>query len=395
MRFRLLPTPAQTALLVRHCADARYVWNLGLEQRSLYRIRLRPAPGYAEQNRQLTAARAEHGWLAAGSVTVQQQALRDLDQAFRNFFGKSHRHPAWRRKGADEGFRVVGVKPGHIRRVSQHKGVVQIPKVGVVKFSWSRSVPPTQSFRVTRDAAGRWHVAFAVRPPAIPGPGDGSTVGLDLGVRVSVTVSDGQTFRMPVLLRPKEAERLLRLQRRLARAQRGSNRRHRLKRSIARVRARETDRRKDWVEQTTTTLARRYDRIHVEDLKVKALTRSARGTVEQPGTLVRVQARFNRAALGQAWGLFRTRLEHKADGRSGRVDPQHTSERCSQCGHVAAESRKNQARVFRCVACGFKLDADLNAARNIAGGPPVPARGALGKSSRATNREPQGLAPVA
>src|SRR5688500_2921569 len=96
-RFRLYPAPRQETLLLEQCGHARYVWNLGLEQRSTWVRWKGPTPGLAEQNRQLTAARAAEPWLAAGSVTVQQQALRDLDQAWRNFVGGTHDRPTWRK----------------------------------------------------------------------------------------------------------------------------------------------------------------------------------------------------------------------------------------------------------------------------------------------------------
>ena len=102
------PTRAQEVLLLEACAHARYVWNLGLEQRLMWRRWQGPTPGLAGQSRQLTDARAEYEWLASGSVTVQQQALRDLDRAWRNFFGGTHERPTWRKEGVHEGFRIVG-----------------------------------------------------------------------------------------------------------------------------------------------------------------------------------------------------------------------------------------------------------------------------------------------
>jgi putative transposase len=173
----------------------------------------------------------------------------------------------------------------------------------------------------------------------------------------------------------------------------GSNRRYRIKRAIAKLRARERDRRKDWVEQTTTDLARRYDVLQVERLRVADMTKSAAGTPSAPGRNVAAKAALNRSILAQGWGLFLKRLEDKAAGRVRHVDPKHTSQRCSACGHVAAESRESQAW-FVCVACGFACHADLNAARNIAGGQPVTARGARIGKRRAMNREPQLWPPV-
>jgi len=156
-RYRLTPTPAQEAVLRDHCRHARFVWNLAVEQQSWWRPGRRGAPGYLKQCRHLTEARAEYGWLRAGSQTVQQQALRDFDQAMRNFYGGTHCRPTWRKAGRDEGLRVVAVKPGHIRRLSRKTGEVWIPKAGWVRFRWSRTVPDgVKSYRVTLDCAGRW-----------------------------------------------------------------------------------------------------------------------------------------------------------------------------------------------------------------------------------------------
>lgn len=390
MRFRLAPTAVQDTLLRNACGQARFVWNLALEQWQLWQPG-KHAPGYVETARQLTDLRAAEAWIAAGSVTVQQQALRDFDQAKRNFFGGTHRRPTWRKRDRDEGFRIVAVYPDHIRRLSRRWGAVYAPKIGWVKFRQTRPIPEgVKSYRVTRDASGRWHVAFAVIPPPIEGPGTGEVVGLDRGVVVSIMTSEGEALHAPSL-GAKLAERLVRLQRRLARAMRGSNRRRRIKRAIARLRARETDRRTDWIEQTTTSLARRYDVLKVEDLNVAGMTRSAKGTREAPGRNVAQKAGLNRAILAQGWGLFLARLEHKARGRVRRVAAAYTSQRCSACGHVAQESRESQAD-FRCVVCNFACNADLNAARNIAAGHAVTARGALVQQRRAVNREPQCLA---
>ena len=114
-RYRLLPSPVQALVLRSHCAHARFVWNLAVEQQSWWRPGRQPVPRWAEQCRQLTQARGEHEWLAAGSVKVQQQALRDHAQAMANYFNGSHRKPTWRKAGRDEGFRVVDLRPGQVR----------------------------------------------------------------------------------------------------------------------------------------------------------------------------------------------------------------------------------------------------------------------------------------
>ena len=390
-RYRLLPTPAQEAVLRDHCGHARYVWNLAVEQHSHWHSGRRSAPGYLEQCRQLTQARAEHPWLAAGSQTVQQQALRDFTQAMAAFFdpGNPAGRPSWRKAGRDEGFRITGRRGRQwdVRRVSHKVGQVWVPKAGWVGFRWSRAVPAgVKSYRVKMDRAGRWHVAFAAVPDPIPAPGTGEVVGIDRGVAVSAALSTGELLHLPGLT-ARERTRLRRLERKLARAKRGSNRRGGVRHAIARLRARESDRRKDWAEKVSTDIARRFEVIRAEDLQIGTMTRSAKGTPENPGRNVRAKAGLNREILRSGWGLLVRRLEEKAPGRVEKIKPHYTSQRCSACGQVDRDSRESQA-VFRCTACGFVGHADVNAAKNIAAGHAVTARGGDG-AARPVNREPQ------
>ena len=153
------------------------------------------------------------------------------------------------------------------------------------------------------------------------------------------------------------------------------------------LRARGSDRRKDWAEKASTGIAQRFDTIRVEDLQIKNMTRSARGTRENPGRNVRQKAGLNQGILGSGWGLLVRRLQDKAPGRVEKIRPAFTSQRCPACGQVDPKSRESQA-VFRCTACGFACHADVNAARNIAAGHAVTARGGDGVA-RPVNREPQ------
>jgi putative transposase len=396
-RYRLIPTPAQEAVLRDHCGHARYVWNLAVEQHSHWHPGRAGAPGYLEQCRQLTQARAEHLWLREGSQTVQQQALRDFTRAMAAFFdpGNPAGRPSWRKAGRNEGFRITGRRGRQwdVRRVSRKTGEVWVPKAGWVRFRWSRAVPEgAKSYRVTMDRAGRWHISFAAIPDPIPAPGNGQVVGIDRGVAVSAALSTGDLLHAPGLT-VRERRRLRRLERKLACAKRSSNRRGRVKHAVARLRARETDRRKDWAEKTSTGIARRFDLIRVEDLQIKHMTRSAKGTQENPGRNVRQKAGLNRGILRSGWGLLVRRLEDKAPSRVEKIKPAFTSQRCSACGQVDRDSRESQA-VFRCTACGFAGNADVNAAINIAAGHAVTARGGDG-IARPVNREPHLLLPSA
>ncbi|WP_204358243.1 RNA-guided endonuclease TnpB family protein [Streptosporangium sp. 'caverna'] len=232
-------------------------------------------------------------------------------------------------------------------------------------------------------------MAFAIVPQPIPAPGTGAAVGVDRGVTVSAALSTGELLSVPGLSQAEE-KRLLRLRRRLARAQRGSKRRATVKVAIARLRAREGDRRKDWVEKTSTDLARRFDVIAVEDLKISNMTRSAKGTVEAPGTNVRQKAGLNRGILANGWGRLVARVQDKAPDRVRMIDPRYTSQTCNACGHMARESRESQA-LFLWVACRHRDHADVNAAKNVrdtAVGHAVAARGGL-LLGGPVNREPQ------
>ncbi len=381
-RYRLEPSPAQEAVLLRHCSDARYIWNLAVEQHQWWRAGRKSAPGYNEQCRQLTAARAANPWLAEGSQMVQQQALRDFDQAIRNFFHGTHRKPSWRKAGRDDGFRIVGQQGNQwdVHQLNRHSGHVRIPKAGWVRFRWSREIPEgVKSYRVNRDRAGHWHVAFAHVPAPLPGPGTGEIVGIDRGVTVTLALSDGTMLQAP---EPKQTRVLAR---KLSKAKRGSNRRKQAKLALAKARVRNADALTDWAHKASTEIARSYDVIRIEDLKIANMTRSARGTAQAPGRHVKAKAGLNRAILQQGWGKIAIYLEYKAAGRVEKVSPAYTSQRCAECGTVDANSRKSQA-LFACTSCGCSCNADVNAARNIAAGHAV--RGGMG-TSQPVNREPQ------
>lgn len=381
-RYRAYPAGGQQhGWLVRHCADTRFVKNALLEQFKLYSPALGPTPGPAQRMRQLAEARQALPWLAGGSSAVQQQAVRDFDRATANFFDGTHAYPRWWKAGIHESFTVRDAK---VRRFNRRWAAILVPKAGWVRFRLSRPLPAEFGMaRFTMDRAGRWHVSFSAPQPVMLRALTGVLVGIDLGVAVAVTLSDGRQFRAPVMT-PGEAQRLRRLERRKARQAKGSNRRERTRRSIARLHARQADRRKDFVERTSTMLVREHDLIALEDLRVKNMVRSARGTVEQPGTRVRQKARLNRSISEQGWSMLRRRIEDKAATCGVQViavDPRRTSQTCNACGHVDPASRESQAR-FRCTGCGHEANADVNAALNIlAAGLAVTGRGGTAGSN--------------
>ncbi|MFM9556923.1 MULTISPECIES: RNA-guided endonuclease InsQ/TnpB family protein [Streptomyces] len=422
-RFRMYPSPVQAEQMLTHCAHARYVWNLAVEQHSHWRRWRRSAPGFAEQCRQLTEARRENEWLGSGNADVQQQALKDFAKAKNARFTSGFGEPTWRRKHVHEGFRVIGTdrapeyhadgspkfnaKTGRqvlgrsvvVQKLNRRWAQVKVPGCGWVRFRLSArgkgaKLPDAKTFRVTF-RNGQWHIAFAVIPEPAPTPGTGEVIGIDRGVTITAALSDGRKLNCPQLT-DKERAQIRKHQRRAARAPKGSAAKAAEYAKAAQLRAREANRRKDWCEKTSTMLARSYDLIRFEKLNIKTMTRSAKGTVERPGRNAAQKSGLNRSILAQGWGLLRQRTGHKAPGRVEDVPAPYTSLRCSACGWIDKNSRKSQAG-FVCSSCGFTCNADSNAAINVAagqGGIPRPRRtagagGATTATSRSSAREPQ------
>lgn len=401
-RYRLYPEEDRVPVLVRHCADSRFVWNLALEQLNLWRSGRASSPGSPERFRQLAEARQAEPWLAEGSSAVQQQALRDFDQALKNWWAGTHGRPRWRKVGRNDSFCVRDV---NVRVLNRKWAEILVPKAGWVRFRLSRPLPAGYGMaRVKRDRAGRWFVSFAAPQPEFVRESKGGAVGVDRGVvntaAFSEPVAGADLVHIPGLT-PKERERMLRLERKLARQKKGSRRREKTRRALARLVVREADRAKDWIEQTTTGLVRAFDVIVFEDLRVRQMMRSARGTLAVPGRNVKAKQGLNRGIARARWAAFALRAEQKAAAGTAAasvvfVDPAGTSQTCS-CGHRAAENRKSQA-VFCCDACGYRQHADIQAARTIrergiekllacAAGGAVPARGDLQPPGGSGNRE--------
>ncbi len=340
-RFRAYPHVEQVAGLFTHASHARLVWNLACEQQSYFRVagRISSPPNSAARFRQLAEARVANDWLAAGSSSVQQQALRDFDQAMRNFFGGSHRLPTWRKAGRHVGFCIRDVK---VQKCNRRWARVFVPKVGWLRFRLSRALPKTGMARVTLDAAGRWHVSFAAAQPVINRERCGTAVGIDRGVATTLARSDGQHYQIP---NSRKADRKARkLAARMSRQTRGSNRRDATRRAVGKLHARAADRRKNWIEKTTTELIRAHDVIVLEDLRITNMVKrpKPKPDPEQAGVFLANRAKakggLNRSIHRSCWGLFAQRLHDKATASEVsiiKVNPAYSSVECRACGHTA------------------------------------------------------------
>lgn len=382
--YPLHPTPEQENRLLQYTAACRDVWNWGLEKRienrdtylrrfprlsgNMKTIRnmflgIKP-PNFFSQSRQLTQVRKEKEFLHLQSVPrdMLDRALKALDLAWPKM-KKKGKH--WKCKGKDESFTVRG-QHIRIRKLNNRWGIIHLPKMKKgVKFRCDREIPVPADATLT-EAAIRltpfgWRVSIAWKAEREVETRDGE-VGIDMGVAKPITLSDGQIFYMPKELARLE-DLVKRAHRTISRRKKGSNRRKEAVRRLARLKAWQARLRREWQHRVTTKITGRYGRVVVEDLRVNNMTRSAKGTVEKPGKNVAAKSGLNRSILNVGWHNIATMLAYKAVDFQ-KVNPAHTSQTCSRCGAIDKESRESQA-VFHCRSCGFRGNADVNAARVI------------------------------
>ena len=365
-RFRLEPTPTLARETSRVAGCCRFVFNRALALERQRFERKEKHLGYAALCKELTTWRHAAGteFLAAAPIHPLQQALKDLDRAYRNFFESRANLPRFKKKGRHDAFRYPDPKQF---AVDDRHGRVKLPKLGWVRYRKSRPVVGTPKQLTISREGGRWFVSIQTEQEvAAPVHPANSAVGVDVGVVKFAALSTGETFA-PVNAYAKLQKRLAREQRKLARKVKHSKNWRKQKRRIGRLHVRIARVRKDFLHKTSTTISKTHALVVLEDLSVKSMSGSARGTVNAPGQNVRAKAGLNRSILDQGWAEFRRQLEYKQTWRGGKVitiDPRNTSRTCAECGHVSAKNRKTQA-VFRCVRCGHAADADVNAAENI------------------------------
>ena len=362
--FRLRPDTGQEQVFRDHAGVCRLVWNLALQQRRNHWRQFRRTTGkplnFYTQASELTALRAEVDFVKAVSQDALQRRLKDLDTAFGRFFKGQGGYPRPKRKGVDDSFGFAG-RGVRVEKLNTKWSRIFLPKAGWVKFRMTRPIEGVITEAVVRRTALGWQVSIGCKiereMPVVAGE-----IGIDRGVVVPIMLSDDTSFVLPASIAALE-KRHRRAQRKAAKRVRGSHRWRRAIKRAAELKARQARIRKHWAHETTTTICRQFGTLVIEKLKTRDMTGSAKGTVDNPGTNVAQKAGLNRAILNVGWHQIETLLAYKAN-RLVKVDPRHTSQTCSECGHVDPLSRKNQA-AFTCTACGVSLNADRNAAINI------------------------------
>ncbi|HHU1440027.1 TPA: RNA-guided endonuclease InsQ/TnpB family protein [Escherichia coli] len=392
-KFRLEPTPEQSQRLRQLCGCARFVWNLGLAETKRILDSGEKLPSAFELNRMITVWKKmpEYIFLQDAYTDNLQQKLKDLHTAWKRCFDKklAAKAPVWKRKNdGRDSIRFVNFE----KYCSLENRRVKLPSgLGWVKFRQSQRVNGKIKNATISQLAGQWYISFQVEiETAEPNHTSTSMVGLDAGVAKLATLSDGTVFE-PVNSFQKNQKKLARLQRQLSRKVKFSNNWQKQKRKIQRLHSRIANIRRDYLHKVTTTVSKNHAMIVIEDLKVSNMSKSAAGTVSQPGRNVRAKSGLNRSILDQGWYEMRRQLEYKQLWRGGQVlavPPAYTSQRCACCGHTAKENRLSQSK-FRCQVCGYTANPDVNGARNIlAAGHAVLACGGMVQSGRPLKQEP-------
>jgi len=363
-KYELIPTGDQERSMRRFAGACRFVFNQALaRQQENYKVSNK-FMSYVLMAKQLTAWRhsPETFWLAEAPVHPLQQALKDLERAYTNFFAKRAAFPRFKKKGRHDAFRYPqGVK------LDQANNRLFLPKLGWLRYRKSREVLGTVKNVTVIQSCGTWFISIQTeREVATPVPTANSAVGIDLGIARFATLSDG-TFLTPLNSFKRHEVRLRRAQRAMSRKTKFSNNWKRAKARVQRIHVRIANSRRDFLHKASTTISNNHALVCLEDLRVANMSASAKGTADQPGKHVKAKAGLNKAILDQGWAEFRRQLEYKLEWNGGwlvAVPPQHTSQTCPACGYVSAVNRRTQAQ-FACVACGYHNHADVVGALNV------------------------------
>ena len=364
-RYRIYPTPEQERRLLAWQDPLRFLWNLALEQYHLCMDKPRCErhyPSAFDQSNELTELRAELPWLAEVPQEVSARLLIELNLSWQRCFKKLSDEPQFKKKGRD----WAPVCEPNPRSFHLRKDGLVFPKLsGPLRIKMHRpleGVPKTCT--ITRDV-DQWFASICceveVEAPVAP---TGKPVALDRGVVNLLADSDGHFEPNPRWLK-RQQQRIAHAQRVVDGRPKGSHNRQKAKLKLARLHRKVRRQRNHLLHKISLHYAKSHSMVVVEKLQVRNMTRSAKGTVEHPGKLVRAKAALNRAILDVGWGILEDFLRYKTVWYSSllrEVVATYSSQTCSRCGHRDPKNRRSQSE-FVCVSCGHTEHADTNAAK--------------------------------
>lgn len=348
-KTELDPNNVQRTLLAKHAGAARFTWNWALNRRIEEYKLTGKSSNAIEQHRQLNSLKpTDFPWMYEVSKCAPQEALRDLDKAFRNFFAKRAKHPRFKSKNRGlGGFRLTG-------SIAIEAGRIKLPRIGWLRLKESDYLPTDAKINsvTVREKAGRWFVSVQVEEQIAVAENQGPAIGLDLGLNSFVVGSDGSSLDAPKPLR-RSLRRLQRLSRKHSRKQKGSMNRRKSAKRLAKLHYRIGCQRADFLHKATSELAKTKSVIVVEDLNVGGMLKNHC---------------LARSISDAGWSEFVRQLEYKAVWNGGRVVKAGrfypSTKTCSACGTVK-DAMPLSERTYCCDGCGLVIDRDVNAARNL------------------------------
>ena len=388
-KYELMPTGQQAHNMRRFAGSCRFVFNKALAlQKERYESGEKKL-GYAGLCKQLTEWRngADTPWLKDSPIHPAQQALKDLELAYSNFFAKRADFPRFKKKGNGDSFRYPDPKQIKLER---ENGRIFLPKLGWIRYRNSRLALGALRNVTVSSKGGKWFVSVLMRREVEQPLPHGPSTGIDVGIARFATLSDG-TFLAPLNSFKKHEQRLAKYQRRMARKTKFSNNWKKARGRVQRIHSSIANARNDFLHKASTQISKNHAMVCIEDLPVRNMSKSASGTLEAPGRKVAQKKGLNKAILDQGWGEFRRQLEYKTRWNGGEfvaVPAAYTSQTCPCCGHISRENRQTQA-LFACVSCGYENNADHVGAINVlAAGHAVLACGEPVQSGRSAKQEP-------
>ena len=360
-QYELILNGEQVRKLKQFCGCCRFVFNKGLEEVKKYYETTGHFLNYVQLAAFLPKWKQDAEWLKDCNAQALQQSMKNLSRALMNFFAGRANFPRFKAKGRKDSCRFPqGFKS------DQNNNRIYLPKIGWVRYRNSRTIIGTIKNVTVTAKCGKWYVSIQTEYEQETPVHTGSDIGIDMGIVRFATLSDGRYFE-PINAFHSLKGRLTKLQRQLKRKTKGSSNWKKLVAKISKLHHRIANIRKNFLHQISNTISKNHATVYIEDLKVGNMSKSAKGTVEKPGKMVKQKSGLNRAILDQAWYEFRRQLEYKLRWRGGQlilVSPQYTSQCCPACCHTAKANRTTQA-LFACVQCGYSNNADVVGAMNV------------------------------
>ncbi len=363
-KFRLRIDPQIEQTLFQYAGNCRFLWNKALEINLHYLKEKQPLLWYYELDwfTKLWKSSEEYGFLKRSPAQTLQQTLWQLERAFKDAFDKSQPNkklPKYKKRGESDtftypqGFEIDGNR-------------VRLPKIGWLRFRQSRAIEGLPKNVTVSRQGQHWFVSIQTeREVPTPKHPSRTMVGIDMGVKRLLTVSNGQVEE-PIDTTDWQ-KKVKRLQRRLAKKKRFSQNWKKLKARITRLHTKIANIRRDTLHKLSCTLSKSHAMIVLEHLQIRNMTKSSKGDADSPGKRVKQKSGLNRAILNQGWGMFKDFLEYKQRWAGGDVifvDPKYSSQTCLACNHISKANRLTQAQ-FCCEACGFEAHADWVAANTV------------------------------